>query len=101
MPLLSWWGRWDLNPGSPAPQAGILDQARLRPLSTRQRPSGKILTTLIRLKSAGLAESLQAYLKGLMFSSAVMLGVASEEAFLALLETFTNALTTPQKKLAS
>jgi integrase len=22
----SWWGRWDLNPGSPAPQAGILDQ---------------------------------------------------------------------------
>jgi len=40
-------------------------------------------------------------LKGLMFSSAVMLGVASEEAFLTLLETFTNALTTPQKKLAS
>jgi integrase len=23
-PVLSWWGRWDLNPGSPAPQAGIL-----------------------------------------------------------------------------
>ena len=21
---LEWWGRWDLNPGSPAPQAGIL-----------------------------------------------------------------------------
>ena len=21
-----WWGRWDLDPGSPAPQAGILDQ---------------------------------------------------------------------------
>ena len=21
-----WWGRWDLNPGSPAPQAGILVQ---------------------------------------------------------------------------
>ncbi|MDQ1279668.1 MAG: hypothetical protein QG670_930 [Thermoproteota archaeon] len=39
------------------------------------------------------SESLQAYLKGLMFSSAIMLGVASEEAFLILLETFTNALT--------
>ena len=22
-----WWGRWDLNPGPPAPQAGILDQS--------------------------------------------------------------------------
>jgi hypothetical protein len=45
-----------------------------------------------------LSESLQAYLKGLIFSSAVMLGVASEEAFLKLFETFTNALTDPQKK---
>lgn len=45
-----------------------------------------------------LCESLQAYLKGLMFSSAVMLGVASEEAFLTLLEALTNALTDPQKK---
>jgi len=26
-----WWGSWDLNPGSPAPQAGILDQARRLP----------------------------------------------------------------------
>jgi hypothetical protein len=45
-----------------------------------------------------LSESLQAYLKGLIFSSAVMLGVASEKAFLILLEAFTNALTDPQKK---
>ena len=22
-----WWGRWDLNPGSPTPQAGILNQS--------------------------------------------------------------------------
>ena len=28
-----WWGRWDLNPGSPTPQAGILNQYR------RHRPS--------------------------------------------------------------
>ena len=26
-----WWGSWDLNPGPPAPQAGILDQARRLP----------------------------------------------------------------------
>lgn len=45
-----------------------------------------------------LSESLQAYLKGLMFSSAVMLGVASEKAFLTLLEAFTNALIDPTKK---
>jgi hypothetical protein len=24
--VLLWWGRWDLNPGSPTPQAGILNQ---------------------------------------------------------------------------
>lgn len=46
-----------------------------------------------------LSESLQAYLKGLMFSSAVTLGVASEKAFLMLLEAFANALTnTPRRK---
>lgn len=45
-----------------------------------------------------VSESLQAYLKGLMFSSAVMLGVASEKAFLILLETFTNAIIDPTKK---
>jgi hypothetical protein len=22
-----WWGRWDLNPGSPTPQAGILNHS--------------------------------------------------------------------------
>lgn len=39
-----------------------------------------------------VTESLQAYLRGLMFSSAVALGVASEKAFLLLLETFTRAI---------
>jgi len=39
-----------------------------------------------------LTESLQAYLKGLMFSSAVMLGVASESAFNLLHETITNSI---------
>jgi len=45
-----------------------------------------------------VSESLQAFLKGLMFACAVMLGVASEKAFLILLETFTNALTNPTEK---
>ena len=53
------WGRGDLNPGSPAPQAGILDQARLRPHSTGHRPflNGNIIKTLIKLKASGLSES--------------------------------------------
>jgi integrase len=54
-----WWGRWDLNPGSHAPQACILVQARRRPLSTVQRPrafEGKIINTLLKLKSLGKAE---------------------------------------------
>ena len=45
-----------------------------------------------------LSESIQAYLKSLMFSSAVMLGVASEQAFLLLFDSFTNALTNSSKK---
>jgi hypothetical protein len=45
-----------------------------------------------------VTESLQAYLKGLMFSSAVALGVASEQALLLLLDTFTNAITNPATK---
>ena len=36
------WGRWDLNPRSPAPQAGILDQAfmpkAIRLMTSRLRP---------------------------------------------------------------
>lgn len=45
-----------------------------------------------------VTESLQAYLKGLMFSSAVALGVASEQAFLLLLDTFTKAVVDPSTK---
>src|SRR5512139_963333 len=35
-----WWGRWDLNPGSPAPQAGILVQTRRRPQTVCQNLLG-------------------------------------------------------------
>ena len=74
---LMWWGRWDLNPGSPTPQAGILNQSRdagtsihdnspnpdiqaiRRPHGTSLRPSveGRIVNTLIRLKGSGLARA--------------------------------------------
>jgi hypothetical protein len=45
-----------------------------------------------------VTESLQAYLKGLMFSSAVMLGVASEKAFLNLLDALINSIKDPKEK---
>ena len=35
-PLGMWWGRWDLNPGSLAPQASILIHARRRPHKLRR-----------------------------------------------------------------
>ena len=45
-----------------------------------------------------ISESLHAYLRGLMLSSTVMLGGASEKAFLLLFESYTNALLNPEKK---
>ncbi len=45
-----------------------------------------------------ISESLNAYLKGLMLSSTVMLGGASEKAFLLLFESYTCALPDPEKK---
>ena len=59
--LLQWWGRGDLNPGSPAPQAGILVQTRRRPpikltkIPTKQKEL--IVNTLINLKNDGKAEN--------------------------------------------
>jgi hypothetical protein len=53
--------RWDLNPGSPAPQASVLIQTRPRALSSGLRcfdaVNGKIVTTLIKLKNTGLARA--------------------------------------------
>jgi hypothetical protein len=52
-----WWGRWDLNPGSLAPQASILIHARRRPQSTRRRPNqSKVINTLNKLKGSDLAK---------------------------------------------
>jgi hypothetical protein len=53
-----------LNPGSPAPQASVLIQPRLRAPSTRLLDSsninadvkGKIINTLLKLKNNGLEE---------------------------------------------
>lgn len=38
-----WWGRWDLNPGSPTPQAGILDQS--------SHPTPSITTTELKAEA--------------------------------------------------
>jgi len=71
---LQWWGRGDLNPGSPAPQAGILVHTRRictkiptkskAETLTRRRPpkmptkqTGLIINTLINLKNNGKAEN--------------------------------------------
>lgn len=56
------------------------------------------IPTIDPLVELYLSESLQAYLKGLMFSSAVTLGVASEKAFLLLFDSFTQALTNTAKQ---
>jgi len=45
-----------------------------------------------------VTESLHGYQRGLMLSSAVMLGGASEKAFILLLEELTNALTDPARR---
>jgi len=65
---VKWWGRGDLNPGSPAPQAGILDQQICSEPEipafdqTRRRPHAQtsrnqIINTLLKCKNSGLAES--------------------------------------------
>ena len=54
-----WWGRWDLNPGSRAPQARILVQARRRPHVSvlRHLDNGKIIHALIKFKSYACKEN--------------------------------------------
>ena len=45
-----------------------------------------------------VSEALQAFLKGLMLSSTVMLGGASEKAFLILFDTYVHAIADPKRK---
>jgi integrase len=67
-----WWGRWDLNPGSPAPQAGILIQtprnslripensvelSKLDDDPALQEYKGKVLKTIQELKANGLSRN--------------------------------------------
>lgn len=47
--LITKWGRWDLNPRAPAPRAGILNQARQRPLA--YLGYGNLLYTVKNLES--------------------------------------------------
>jgi integrase len=48
-----------LNPGSPTPQAGILNQARRLPPSAVSRPKNEelIINTLLKLKTTGISEN--------------------------------------------
>ena len=63
-----WWGRWDLNPGSPTPQAGILNQSS--PLATGitngklyddpsqpTKYNDLIINTLLNAKNSGKAQN--------------------------------------------
>jgi len=69
-----WWGRWDLNPGPPTPQAGILNHSRQElmektavpptsclldddPFKTGLGLSEAVINALIKLKSSGLTKS--------------------------------------------
>ena len=46
-----WRARWDLNPGSPPPQGGVIIRTRLRAHTARLLPSpeikGRIVKTLL------------------------------------------------------
>jgi integrase len=67
--VLSWWGRWDLDPGSPTPQAGILNQssrngteiptksvARRRPQQPTKYET-QIINTLLKVTNEAKAEN--------------------------------------------
>jgi len=71
---LFWWGRWDLNPGSPTPQAGILNQSShiqnqssqrfcdsdmeaIRRPQTSTKYADEIIKTLLDLKKEGKAKN--------------------------------------------
>jgi integrase len=65
----SWWGRWDLNPGSPTPQAGILIHSRQNCTKIRRnckldddpdqptRYNDLIINTLIKAQNEGKAKN--------------------------------------------
>ena len=57
-----WWGRWDLNPGSHAPQACILNHARRRPQQDTcfsEETEQAIIKTLTFLKNNGKSKTVQ------------------------------------------
>lgn len=99
------WG-WDIvNPGPPSVRITAYGRRSLGSSGpTPHDPDGYIeylknrVPTLDSIIEQYVTESLQAFLRGLMFSSTVMLGGAAEKAFLLLVDSYTNALADSQKK---
>jgi hypothetical protein len=49
-----WRARWDLNPGPPAPQAGVIIRTRRQaPFMCPQKSEGRVVNTLLELKNSG------------------------------------------------
>jgi len=93
------WGINELNPGPPHLKVTrhgqeVLEAGQVIP----NDPDGYLkylkaqVPNLDSTIDVYVAEALQAYLRGLMLASTVMLGGASEKAFLLLLESYTNAI---------
>jgi hypothetical protein len=57
--LKGWRARWDLNPGPPAPQAGVIIRTRRRAqrLFMPRNLKGRIVNTLLKLKNSGLGSN--------------------------------------------
>jgi hypothetical protein len=54
-----WRARWDLNPGPPAPQAGVIIRTRRRAPTTGlydKSTEETIINTLVKLKASGIQE---------------------------------------------
>ena len=60
-----WRARWDLNPGSPAPQAGVIIRTRRRAQLFTQKIEGRIVNTLLKLKNSGKISTLAVCLRKL------------------------------------
>lgn len=99
------WGLNERNPGPPFLKVTTYGQVCLSHAEPQPYdPDGYLkylkseIPNLDETVTMYIAESLIAYLRGLTLSSTVMLGGASEKAFLLLLESFTNAISDPAKK---
>lgn len=99
------WGINELNPGPPFLKVTRHGQEWLKVGEPQPYdPDGYLKYLIKEIPDIDdtilmyVAESLHAFLRGLTLSSTVMLGGASEKAFLLLLDSFTNAISDQAKK---